>query len=86
MEHPVPQSLEFPPGPEVPQLHPRGHVEPPVVFVQPVWEYKHLVRRIPGEEPLDQDELNRLGTEGWELVGLYTDSTTLHFYLKRLVR
>jgi hypothetical protein len=49
------------------------------------WEYKHLTR---GSKvsALDEQELNALGREGWELVGVVTVGRTSHFYLKREAR
>jgi hypothetical protein len=47
-----------------------------------VWEYKHLARPH-GQPPLDEPELNALGEEGWELVGLVADAALTHFYFKR---
>jgi hypothetical protein len=72
-------TLTTPPrGPELPEVH----VRPPVVPVAPVWEYKHLARPH-GQPPLDEPELNALGEEGWELVGVVADATLTHFYFKR---
>jgi len=56
-------------------------VQPPVVYVQPVWEYKHLA----AETAPDETELNALGAEGWELVGVVPTPTAVHCYLKRPV-
>jgi hypothetical protein len=53
-----------------------------VVPVAPVWEYKHLARPH-GQPPLDEPELNALGEEGWELVGVVADASMTHFYFKR---
>jgi hypothetical protein len=65
---------------------PNVHVQPPMVYVEPVWEYKHLARRLTQENPPSDAELNRLGAEGWELVGIVSDSQAVHFYFKRLAR
>jgi hypothetical protein len=70
--------------PEIPPHLPEPHVVPPMVFVQPVWEYKHLLRPLPAPGPLSEAELNALGGDGWELVAVYPEPASLHFYFKRL--
>jgi len=73
--------------PEIPPHHlPETHVEPPMVFVPPVWEYRVLTRPLPAPGPLSEAELNGLGGEGWELVAVYPAPASLHFYFKRLLR
>lgn len=79
---------EFPkhPLPHVPPTEPpRPHAQPPTVFVyeRQGWEYK-VVSREADQAPLGQDELNALGKDGWELVGVVPVSHTVQFYLKRL--
>jgi len=76
----------FPPRPVFPPL-PEVHVQPPMVFVQPAWEYRH-VTRAPGEQEgtLTEAELNELGAAGWELVGVITEQAVVHFYFKRQVQ
>jgi hypothetical protein len=32
---------------------------------------------------LDEDSLNLLGQDGWELVGVVAQPETVHFYFKR---
>jgi hypothetical protein len=47
------------------------------------WEYQHLAQQI-GAPALGPAELDTLGVDGWELVGVVTDSQgVLHFYFKR---
>ena len=75
-----------PPSPPEPPAPPRAPVQPPVVLVQPVWEYKHLVRRPAEEAAADETELNRFGAAGWELVNAVFDGSMVHLYLKRQVR
>jgi hypothetical protein len=36
------------------------------------------------EPTLSEDELNALGSEGWELVGVVTLPTRVQFFFKRL--
>jgi hypothetical protein len=73
---------EFPkhPLPHVPQPQPQ-----PTVFVyeKETWEYKVVVRSTADDPPLGQDELNALGSDGWELVGIVTLPSVTQFYLKR---
>ena len=58
----------------------------PIVYVKDktVWEYKLLTRNLSKEEAPSEEELNKLGKEGWELAGVFTDSPFVHFYFKRL--
>jgi len=71
-----------PSGP--PEPRPPGiRVQPPVVYVEPTWEYKHLVRELAREPAPDEAELNALGTEGWELAGVFARGSEAHFYFKR---
>jgi hypothetical protein len=77
-KHPLPH---VPPAPELQRLH----VQPPTVFVyeRQGWEYR-VVSRATDQAPLGQDELNALGKDGWELVGVVPMSDTVQFYLKRI--
>jgi len=62
-----------------------GYVTPTVyVKEKTAWEYKLLARNLSKEEAPSEEELNRLGKEGWELAGVFTDSPFVHFYFKRL--
>lgn len=58
-------------------------IQPPVVYVEPTWEYKHLVRDLAKAPAPDEAELNALGAEGWELAGTFARRTEAHFYFKR---
>jgi hypothetical protein len=73
------QELNFPPrsvaGPVTPMVYVKEKI---------VWEYKLLSRNLSKEEAPGEEELNRLGKEGWELAGVFTDSPFVHFYFKRL--
>jgi len=75
----------FPPRPAYPPM-PEVHVQPPVVFVQPAWEYRHLTRAPGAEGALTEQELNELGAAGWELVGVISEQSAVHFYFKRQVQ
>jgi len=61
-------------------------VRPPMVYVKEKlgWEYKHLTRQLNEEALLSEPQLNVLGGEGWELAGVFADSTTAHYYFKRV--
>lgn len=91
----VARSTEVPPRPFPPRHVPDVHVVPPPLVPQvpiprdPVasarWEYRHLTRA--SDSPaLDEAELNTLGTDGWELIGVVADARGSHFYFKREVR
>jgi hypothetical protein len=60
-----------------------GRVQAPVVYVEPTWEYKHLVRDLAEGAALDEAELNAFGAKGWELAGVFAHGSEAHFYLKR---
>lgn len=79
--HPVPPPFPFPFPPGDPG--PRAAPQPPMVYVAPAWEYKHVERPLGAEAPLREDELNALGAEGWELAAVVPAATTVHFYFKR---
>jgi hypothetical protein len=78
------ESMRLPEVPELPREPALGRLEPPTVFVRPTWEYKHLVRA-PDLPLRDEAELNALGRDGWELVGVYAEAGGAHFYFKRAV-
>lgn len=70
------------PAPPFPPPVPDVRLQAPLVYVAPVWEYKRVVV----ETAPDEAELNTLGAEGWELVGVVPVSDTVHLYFKRLGR
>jgi hypothetical protein len=74
---PPPHPFSPPPQPQQPQL---PHVQPPMVYVyeKQQWEYKVVV-----QNALSEEQLNALGAEGWELVGVVALPPTTQFYLKR---
>jgi hypothetical protein len=68
--------------PQAPPGLPEVRVQPPVVFVEPVWEYRlEPVEGVPNE-PM----MNALGADGWELVGVIPVAGGVQLYFKRLVR
>jgi hypothetical protein len=79
-EIPMPPLAQLQP----PELIPVRHLEPPVVFVAPAWEYRYVFKT--GAMLADEAELNALGAEGWELAGVSTDPGGVHFYFKRQLR
>lgn len=60
---------------------------PSMVYVKRslVWEYKQIVRNLESEKPLDEEELNKYGADGWELSGVAQQAPLMYFYFKRLV-
>jgi hypothetical protein len=73
-------TLEIP-FPPTHQPTARGRLEPPLVPVEPRWEYREIVR-----DALDlpsEAELNALGDERWELAGVAPMGGRVHFYFKR---
>jgi len=71
--------IPFRPGSPSPR---ESRLEPPFVPVEPRWEYKEVVRESE-TGPLSEAELNDLGAERWELVGIVPAGTKVHFYFKR---
>lgn len=67
-----------PTGPQRPQA------QQPTVFVyeRQGWEYRVVSKEV--DQPLTQDELNALGKDGWQLVGIVPVLNTVQFYLKRI--
>jgi hypothetical protein len=65
---------------------PRAGFVTPIVYVkeQATWEHKLLTRNLAKEEAPNEEELNRIGKEGWELAGIVTDHPFVYFYFKRL--
>ena len=64
-----------PPGPE-------HRLEPPLVSVEPRWEYREIVREA-ADGLLSEAELDALGAECWELAGVAPAGARVHFYFKR---
>jgi sulfur relay (sulfurtransferase) DsrC/TusE family protein len=48
------------------------------VYEKQQWEYKIVA------SAMTEDELNTLGAEGWELVGVVERSATTQLYFKRV--
>lgn len=73
----VPITPTPPPPPAI------GHLAvPQVPVLPPTWEYKRLTRPTDAPE-VDEADLNALGRDGWELVGVVPGPTSTHFYFKR---
>ena len=70
------------PFPPLRQPEPGARVEPPFVPIDPRWEYKAIMREV-GEELPSEAELNALGAEHWELTGVASTGSRVHFYFKR---
>jgi hypothetical protein len=70
--------IPFPPGPAE---RAGSRLEPPFVPVEPRWEYREIVRE--ESELLSERELNALGEERWELMGVASAGSRVHFYFKR---
>jgi hypothetical protein len=72
--------VPFPPRPPEPR---GGHLAPPWVPFEPRWEYKEIVRETGTEGLPTEADLNALGSEHWELAGVASVGTQIHFYFKR---
>ena len=66
-----------------PRHHPApgGRLEPPLVRIEPRWEYREIIREAP--DLISEAELNALGEEQWELAGVASAGIRVHFYFKR---
>ena len=65
---------------------PRTESITPIVYVKDktIWQYKLLTRNLAKEEAPSEEELNKVGKEGWDLAGIVTDHPFVYFYFKRL--
>lgn len=70
--------VPFPPGHHPPA---GSRLEPPLVPIEPRWEYREIVSE--DSALLGETDLNTMGEAGWELVGLAPTGNRVHFYLKR---
>jgi hypothetical protein len=61
---------------------PEAKLDPPHVAVEFRWEYKEVIREI-ADGIMSEAELNALGAERWELVGILPVGSRIHFYFKR---
>ena len=73
-------TLEIP-FPHGPPASVGRRLEPPVVLVEPRWEYREIVRG--ASELPSERELDALGDERWELTGVAPVGSRVHFYFKR---
>jgi hypothetical protein len=63
-----------------------GSIVPPVVYVREktVWEYKQISHDLSKDNMPNEEELNRLGKDGWELVGVLNQSGLVYLFFKRM--
>ena len=67
----------------IPPRDPRiEEVHPPAIFIREdlTWEYKQLSRDLDKEQILNEDELNKLGAEGWVLATSVMVDSVVYFY------
>lgn len=62
-------------------------IRPPMIYIKQAskWEYKRIVRNLEKEGTLDEEELTKLGEEGWEMSGVAQQPPLTYFYFKRLM-
>jgi hypothetical protein len=82
--HVPPRPIPAPHLPDV-QVSPAPLVPQVPMLIATSWEYKHIARTADAP-PLDEKELNTLGRDGWELIGIASEARTVHFYFKREAR
>lgn len=66
---------------------PSGSLRTPTIYVRESlrWEYKQMIRNMEKESPPNEEELNALGAEGWEMAGVAQQPPLAYFYFKRLL-
>jgi hypothetical protein len=81
---------EFPrhPVPQIPQPQSPQHttVQPPTVYVyeRQQWEYRVVTKNVVDQPTPSEADLNALGRDGWELVGVVQLPATIQFFFKRV--
>lgn len=62
-------------------------IRPPMVYIEKgmKWEYKQVIRNLQNETPLDEEELNALGEDGWEMSGIAQQPPRTCYYFKRQI-
>ena len=55
------------------------------VYEQPKWEYRTLLKSS-DDAPLTEQDLNAMGADGWELVGVVRLSRNVQLFFKRARR
>jgi hypothetical protein len=73
------------PQPPLPQQPQTSQVRAPMVYVyeKQAWEYKIIAKDAGTEELLTEQDLNALGSSGWELTAVATVAGEVQFYFKR---
>ena len=69
-----------------PDQQPEEKPSTPIVYLNenPAWEYKLFIRDLELDNAPGEEEINPLGAEGWELVGIFVHANMLYCYLKRM--
>jgi hypothetical protein len=75
-------------GIRLPEETEREDTIPPMVYIHQatVWKYRYLHLDLRQEGPPDEEMLNGMAIEGWEMAGLFVYDHSLHIYFKRLER
>ena len=70
--------------PPTPAPAPDVQVHPPLVYMAPVWEYRHAAYPVADAGAASTlAALEALGRDGWELAGVIGDGQLVHYYFKR---
>lgn len=73
----------------IPPREPQQHepIRPPMIYIEKplTWEYKQIVRNLESEKPLEEAELNALGEDDWEMVGIAQQPPMTYYYFKRQI-
>jgi|GEM_PF-2991823 len=62
-------------------------VRPPRIYIEKRMklEYKQIVRNLEAEKPLDENDLNALGEDGWEMTRIARHPPITYFCIKRQI-
>lgn len=78
--------MSFPLPERQPPEQPSQPTAAPFVYVSEplLWEHKQLVRDLDREGVADEETLNRLGEEGWELAAAFVHRGSAYYLFKRI--
>ena len=74
------------PSPHTPEPSQSPRIQQPTIYVyeQQRWEYQVVTKAVEDDATISTEELNTLGKDGWELVGVVTLPAKVQCFFKRL--